>query len=185
MKVACSTGLMLAGVALLAASLLQAGCVADSEGDDPDVPLVGEVEIGGALAAESEFIELTPGQDVDLVPGSQGGYHVWVTLRLTGVEGRVTVERDARQVETDELILRAVPQRFEVATDAKSDWWTWPAVIPSFMCPAPLGLTVYDSEVELGVSIYSEDDELLAEDHIRVVPRCPEGDEFCLSICDG
>ena len=46
---------------------------------------------------------------------------------------------------------------------------------------------VYDEPLRLTGQLFTSDDELLAEDSIEVVPRCPTGDqeEHCHDVCGG
>ena len=68
------------------------------------------------------------------------------------------------------------------------DWWDQTDATPSFMCPSPIGLKVFDVEIALTAQLVDEEtDEIVAEDHIVVTPRCPQGDQnaWCAEICAG
>ena len=156
-------------------------------GDADAATAVGELRLGGAAADGLGFVELTDGEDVELIGGAQGGFHFWTGYRLRGFMGEVRVERSARRVRDGALVLRAPTQVFEVPEDAMEGWWERPEAVASFMCPAPVGIRVYDEELVLHTVIRNRDQDLLAEDELGVIPRCPTGDleAFCLDICDG
>jgi hypothetical protein len=166
--------------ALLLASVL--GC-----GQEPGPSGPGEVEAGSAAADGSGFIEVVDGDQVELIPGAQGGFHVWINVRVHGAAGIFYVERDARRVADDALVLRGIGQPVEVPAEAMEDWWESPTAGPAFMCPTPIGIQVFDQEIEYTVRLVDESEAVIAEDHIVLTPRCPAGDQydFCLEICAG
>lgn len=68
-------------LALLAFGLvLTAGC---PRGEDPPEPTEAQVVLG---TGEWMFEQLEDGQEVELVLGSQGGWHVWASVRAQGLE---------------------------------------------------------------------------------------------------
>ena len=72
---------------------LAGACV---EMDDPIVdPPDIELEAGIAEADGLGFAPIVDGSDFVLEPGAQGGFHVWVNLRVHGLAGEYYVERDA------------------------------------------------------------------------------------------
>jgi hypothetical protein len=154
---------------------------------DPGVELV----LGSASEDRTRFVEVEDGADVPLVPGSQGGFHVWTGVRVRGAAGILHLDRVARRISDDAIILRASTYVMELPDEAADDWWEHPhgeaSALPSFMCPAPLGIDVRDEPLILRAQILSQDDELLAEDELVFTPRCPDGDqaEFCADICSG
>jgi hypothetical protein len=167
------------------AAALACGCEA-GEPTDPPIESDAAIAIGGASAAGEGFIELADGDEVELIPGSQGGFHVWIGMELLGAEGRLRIERQARRVSDDALVLRASTQTLEVPSDAMIDWWRKPDALPSFMCPSPIGIQVFDQEIDFAVQLTDDDGNILAEDTITLIPRCPEGElDFCIQICSG
>jgi hypothetical protein len=170
---------------LLAAAA--AGCGEDPAAATPDGGVVGEgeLELGSAAADGSGFIDVVDGADVELVAGAQGGFHVWTALRLRGAAGHLHLSREARRQRDGALVLHALPQTIEVPDGG--DWWQPDGAIPSFMCPSPVGLKVFDEAIELSASIEDDDGNVVAEGSLVVVPRCPTGDleGFCHDICAG
>lgn len=169
----------------LTGALAVLACACGGSGPEPGPE--GELEVGSAALDGTGFITVADGTEVELVPGAQGGFHVWLNLSVRGVQGALFVERTARRVEDDALILRAPAQRFDVPAAAMIDWWQPEAAAPAFMCPSPIGLAVFDREIYYDVSLTDADGEVVATDTLILLPRCPEGDqrEFCLRICSG
>lgn len=65
---------------LLASFLASASCGGETH-DEPNLAL----ELG---TGEASFQPLMSGQQVQLVAGTQGGYHVWLSLRAQGFQGQ-------------------------------------------------------------------------------------------------
>ncbi len=176
--------------ALTLSAMLCAVAACSEPGDpmieDPPMP-EGELVLGSSEVSGLGFVAVDDGTDVELVAGAQGGFHVWTTLRATGVAGPVYLQREARLVSDGTLILRAQQLYLDVPEDAMEDWWQRDEASPSFMCPTPVGITVFDVEIALSAQLTDEDGTVLAEDHVILIPRCPEGEqrEFCLRICAG
>ena len=152
---------------------------------EPDASLVADMQIGIGLDGSEGFLAVDDGEDTVLSSGAQGGYHVWTAPRFRGAMGTVYLDRKARRVEDGLLVLRASRLVLEIPEGAMDDWWHEDQAFPSFMCPPPIGIQIYDSEIEFTFELLNEDEELLATDTLRLTPRCPEGDEYCLSTCSG
>jgi hypothetical protein len=78
-------GPRLARVALIGALLCTVGCPPP---DDPDVGFIGdagppELEVG---TGDGAFVALSNGDSLELIHGPQGGWHVIVSARMSGVE---------------------------------------------------------------------------------------------------
>lgn len=152
----------------------------------PPPPPDGQLDLGGSEQSGSGFVELEDFDEVDLISGAQGGFHIWTTFRVQGAAGPLYLRREARQVEDGTLVLKALPIRIDVPDDAMDDWWVEADAMASFMCPPPVGVTIYDKELALTAQLTDQDgEEVYAEDDIVLIPRCPEGDtyESCLDIC--
>lgn len=162
------------------------GCAEPVEEPEPSPPLPGELEAGVAVDGQG-FTTVGESAEFTLEPGAQGGFHIWVNLRLLGVSGELYVEREARRVVDGELVSKAIRQYLLVPDDALSDWWENPDPMPSFLCPAPLGLQVNDQELLFDVRVTTEDGAVMAADQMTLTARCPDGAqaEFCLDICSG
>lgn len=182
---------MRAGLLGLCASAILAAC-GEGGGVSPDAgpdagPLSAELVLGAASASGEGFVEVDDGDDAALISGSQGGFHVWIATRLQGVSGTVYLDREARRQSDGTLVLRAARAVLDVPESAEAEMWQAPAALPSFMCPAPLGVKVFDEPMVFRAVLLSEDEVVLGADELVLVPRCPEGDErdFCIQVCSG
>jgi hypothetical protein len=176
-----SRDMLIIVVALAASSA--AGCL---DGTPPIEPL--HMEVGSAVPEEGvSFVVVEDGTQVPLVPGSQGGFHVWLGMRVRGISGRLYVEREARREADQALVFRGLRQIIDIPEDAYQDWWISPSSSPAFMCPSPIGIRVFDEALVFVVRLLDEDEEVLATDRIVLVPRCTEGaqEAFCRDICAG
>jgi hypothetical protein len=177
---------------LSALALALAGCGGAGEAGPDGAPDgsagSAELRVGSTTEDGSGFVPADGGDDVALVAGAQGGFHVWTGARLRGVVGPVLLVRTARRVTDGALVLAATPRHFEVPEAGADDWWQIDAALPSFMCPTPIGIAVRDERLEIAAELRTEgDDRLLAADSIEVTPRCPAGEQaaFCAEICSG
>ncbi len=168
---------------LLGAALAAFGCAEDATDPESDAIL----QLGSADADGMGFVGVTDGTEVELIPGAQGGFHVHIGFDVYGAAGSLRLAREARRVEDEILVLRGTPMTLDVPETAMDSGWQKPKAVPSFMCPSPLGIQVYDREIEFSASISDEDDNVLAEGTLRLIPRCPTGDqqEFCREVCAG
>ena len=166
---------------VLPALLLLVGC-----GDPPSPPPgSGSITLGTTQLDGTGFLSLEG--DSVLVPGAQGGFHVWVKYRVSGMSpGKVTVKRTVRRVSDNKLILNTEGAQ-EVGPMGETGYWEVPTAIPSFMCPSPLGVKVFDTEAVFEVQVLDKQGDVIADDTRFATPRCPTGDQeaFCLSICSG
>ncbi len=181
MRALASSRLFLA--ALLCAPL---GLGCDVDGEEPPVGSEA-LQVGGADYQGTGFVELTDGQDVELVPGAQGGYHVWLNVRVHGAEGSLYLRREARRVVDNVLVLRGLPAVVDVPAEAMTGWWESPLAAPAFMCPSPIGIKVFDEELTFKVLLTDRDGEVLTAEEVVLRPRCPEGDlnAHCRDVCAG
>ncbi|WP_428263187.1 hypothetical protein [Haliangium sp.] len=157
-----------------------AGCGGGSDGDV-------ELLAGTSDANGNGFVEVDDGTPLTLIPGAQGGFHIWLNMRVRGVSGRLYVERQARRVSDDALVFRGLLQLVDVPAEADTEWWESPIAAPAFMCPSPIGIQVFDEPLRFEVHLLDSDENLLATDAVVIIPRCPEDDqaEFCQDICAG
>lgn len=103
-------------------------------GGSGEPPGEAVVELG---TGEWEMVPLDDGQQVELVFGSQGGYHVWASIWAEGIQTEdVTLE-----VETQPADESLPPERSRVVIDFDRDPETggavfigWPAVISQPGC---------------------------------------------------
>ena len=71
---------------------------------DPPPLLDGKLIIGSSDYSGEGYVEISDGEAVELVPGGQGGFHLWTTLRVRDVRGPLILRREARLVSDGSLI---------------------------------------------------------------------------------
>jgi len=148
----------------------------------PPVPPVPPPAAGamtlGMSDVDGTFAPFTEGQDVTLVSGAQGGFHVWLAYRYDGVPGGdAKLSRGAHRLVDDAIVLRTSAE-ITVAVQSPP--------MPMFMCPSPIGLSVIDQPIVFELSMQPDDGSGLVAQHITLVPHCPDAErDFCLRICTG
>jgi hypothetical protein len=170
-------------------ALLAFGCSAPPPHTHPPAPTTTPppsappfaIEIG-APGPDSVPLALTDGQDMTLVAGAQGGFHVWLAYRFKNApQTELTLERDATRVSDGTVVLRF---RGDALVDATGDGWLAPAgPVPMFMCPPPLGVTVVGERIEYQLAVSDLEGNQLGAASVTLVPRCPPDDATCPRIC--
>lgn len=171
---------------LLAAALLAtvgSGCGTGAE--PPDMGHSAAMTLGTADAS-GQFAPLVDGQDVTLVEGAQGGFHVWMKFRVAGMAPQtVHLARTAHRLSDDAPVLRTMTT-IDVGAAATDGAWEVPMALPMFMCPSPIGIRVVDEPIVYDLAMSDDAGHTLAEGSITLVPRCPADQEaFCMKICTG
>lgn len=167
----------------------------------PMPPMRGELTLGTIDTrrfGDTRWVDLVDGDGVELAPGAQGGFHVWVKYRIKGLTGPIRVSRIADRISGDERqrVLTAPSTLLTLPRDVASDFvYESPDPIPSFMCPTPIGVNVIDATLELKVTLEAAEPpppqpaETLTSRTVRLQPRCPPPEDqtraFCLQICQG
>jgi hypothetical protein len=161
------------------------------------------VQLGTINAQQNDyatFIDLVDGQQVELVGGPQGGFHVWTLYRVLG---SVQARSIAVQILADRSPADGSRQRISAAVSQErlsaEPTWELPAPQPTFLCPPPAGVNVLSAPVALQINVYPAADGLAGQPEPTLVPiaqqqlqlqlTCPPpGDaahELCLRICQG
>jgi hypothetical protein len=140
----------------------------------------------GSAATSAALLPFTDGQEVELVAGAQGGFHVWLQYALRGLPAATyTLERDATRVSDGAVVLR-YSGAIDVGVPAADGWSTAPAPIPMFMCPTPIGVSVIGEPIALLLRVVGGDGLERARAGATLVPRCPDAQrDFCTHICSG
>lgn len=172
--------------ALAAACSAWAGCGAQPP---PMMGLTG-VTLGGSTATNGAFVPLVDGQDAPLIPGAQGGFHVWMRYRLTGLSpGTYRVARIAHRVSDGQIVLRIPPDSVDVGAPDANGYWESPMSLPMFMCPSPIGIQVVDEQIRYEIDVLDDSGkQTLSSGQVIMVPRCPsdpQQHDFCYRICTG
>jgi hypothetical protein len=138
----------------------------------------------GTVGADGGWAPLVDGEDVTMVEGAQGGFHVWMKFRLMGVAPMHALElRTAHRAGDGALVLRAMGDADVGAVDGA---WETPAASPMFMCPSPIGLSVIDQPIQFEIALTDETGAAVASGEVALVPHCPAAQlDFCMKICTG
>jgi hypothetical protein len=175
--------------AWLSAAVLAIGC---GGGVTPPPPLPDasspypvEVTLGGANTDSSGFTTLAG--DITMVPGGQGGFHVWVKYRVTGAGAEtVLINYNARRVSDGRLILK---NNISAALGAPGGegYWESPVPIPAFMCPSPIAVVVQDQPLVFQLEVRDTNGALRGGATAMFTPLCPTDNQaaHCVAICNG
>ena len=151
-----------------------------------DGPSDVSVTVGGSDGTAWQTLD--DGADVALHPGAQGGFHVYLHLRVQGLSpGLLTIERVGKRVRDGQVVTRARDRKM---LDAAMDGGAWLQITEPmlvFMCPSPIGIGIEDETIRYELDLTD-----VAGKHGHgektVTPRCPaEADQrtFCERICTG
>jgi len=160
-------------------TVMMMGCTGAPPPSPP--PTASQLVLGDVTGAP-----LTDGQDVTLVAGAQGGFHVWLTWRATDMGAdELVLERTAHRVSDGQLVLRSSTSLWPDAPGADG-WVAAPMPLPMFMCPSPVGLSVIDVPIRFELSFSAVSGTPLVNQSVTLVPHCPvEARDFCQRICNG
>ncbi len=168
-----------------AAAVALACALAGCGGSTPQPHGDAMLALGSAAVDGTGFLPLDG--DQTMVPGAQGGFHVWLKYRVAGMApGRIHVHRESHRVSDDALVLLTDGTQ-DVGAAGSDGWWELPTALPSFMCPTPIGINVIDEAIEFEVTLTTSDGAPLARSSAQATVHCPSGDEaaFCAKICSG
>jgi hypothetical protein len=127
----------------------------------------GVAELG---TGEAEFEPLTDGQIVPIIHGAQGGYHVWLSAQVLGLDARrvsMSIETQRADgtlpVETSHVTVALTPS---TTTEGMREMVGWPAILanPDGVHGAPLRVTIRFADPVSGV---------VASDERTIVPMHP------------
>jgi len=168
-----------------AVTLVTLGCAPPPHDPaSPDaLPAVSPLRLGAA-----DHAALSDGQDVELVAGAQGGFHVWMTWAVGGMRPQaLTLERTAHRLGDGKPVLRT-SATVEIGAPGADGSFAPVDPIPMFMCPSPIGLSVIDQPIVFELRLADEHGATLAGGAVTLVPHCPadgEQRDFCVRICSG
>ncbi|MBI2372412.1 MAG: hypothetical protein HYV07_00300 [Deltaproteobacteria bacterium] len=150
---------------------------------------IGKIVLGGGHDdATPGFVELEPEDPIALLPGIQGGFHMYVNARLTELDGTppssLVFEREARSEASKELLSRG-KQRIELVPGPAGSLETGrPQQL--ITCPTPAGVPAAGHLVLLSVAVSTADsNESLGSAELLVRPTCPTDAlaAYCADIC--
>lgn len=139
--------------------------------------------VGSAPEAGTGF-EAMPGA-ATLRPGSQGGFHVWVSYRVKGGAGPYKADHTVRRASDGKLLSRG-ERRLELGAAGDDGWRQSEAATPAFLCPTPLGVSAIDVDAVFEVTLFAEG-VAVAKQQVKTRLECPTDDQaaFCRQICMG
>ena len=158
-----SASTALPSIALLALALT-AGC----KEEPPPAPGDLAIELG---TGSWRFEPLVDEQDVELVRGAQGGWHVWVSVRAEGLRGDPPIA--TLYIESEVLDLDGVPPSVTEARVAFTPRQDEPGVaeVVGWIHVQNAPACVVDRRIRLRVAVTDEESGRTALDERIVVPR--------------
>lgn len=121
-----------------------------------------------------------------LVSGAQGGFHVWLTVRLTGAPtGPMRVKHTIRR-QSDGTLFSTGERTLEVAEAGADGAWESLPAWPAFLCPSPLGINVLNEPAVIRLELSSKAGAMLGSAEVNSHFVCPADQQaFCERICRG
>lgn len=171
------------GQALAIMVATAAGC-GDSAAPPP--AMEASIVVGTADVDGNGFDALAG--DVTLVPGAQGGFHVWLKYRVTGMApGSMRVRHSAARASDGVPVLVGQSRPVDIGAPGPDGAWEAPKAAPAFMCPAPLDVPIDGTLIRYRVDLLDDHDAPVASGQAEATPHCPTGDQasFCATICSG
>jgi hypothetical protein len=141
--------------------------------------------LGSTALDGSGFVPLDG--DQTLVPGAQGGFHVWIKYRVHGMgPATLAVHRTSRRVSDNALVL-TTDGTLDVGAAGPDGWWQLDHALPNFICPTPLGVSVIDQPLTFDVTLHDDAGAPVATSHAEATVHCPTGSDgdLCRRICSG
>ncbi len=152
----------------------------------PPPPSNASIVVGGTDVAGEGFSPLEG--DVTMVPGGQGGFHVWLKYRVTGMTpGPMRVRHSAARADDGRPVLMGQSRPVDIGAAGPDGAWEAPTAAPAFMCPAPLGVRIDGTRIRYRVELLDGNDHPIVHGEAMATPHCPAGDlsTFCAKICSG
>jgi hypothetical protein len=147
-----------------------------------------QLELGTATpdAGGVGFAEMPA--EATLVPGAQGGFHIWVSYRVKGAAPgtTLTASHTVRRVSDMKLLSRG-SRKLDIETLGQDGWWQSDTATPAFLCPAPLGVSIIDEHAIFEVILTSSDGTEMGRQLVETQLKCPTDGQadFCMRICTG
>jgi hypothetical protein len=143
----------------------------------------GRLALGTTTADGQGFLPFQA--DQVLIAGAQGGFHVWLKLRIAGLPaGDLKLRRAARRA-GDGRVLVETQSVVQVGV-ATGGYWEQPSPVPLFICPTPAGITVVDQAVEADVAVLGANGSTEGSASATFTVHCPDDARAtCLQLCSG
>jgi hypothetical protein len=161
------------------------GC-GSSAGEADIVPADGSLSVGDKqlLIGEGEpmtdsFTAVQDGDTLSLISGPQGGYHVFLQLRVTGVEPGLANLHTKFVHPKASLVLRDQTNSVYLSPlEEGGAELGIPSPVQAFVCPSLVpGYTMQGNELRLNLEL--ETGGVMMESSVMVTLLCPAGDDTC------
>jgi hypothetical protein len=142
-----------------------------------------------AVALQSASLDgMTPQpleSESTLVSGAQGGFHVWLTVKLTGAPlGPMRIKHTIRR-QSDGQLFSTGDRTLDVGEGPDGVWESTPAW-PAFLCPSPLGINVLGEPAVIKLELSIKAGTPLGTAEVKSMFLCPADQQaFCERICKG
>jgi hypothetical protein len=155
------------------------GCGSGGTGATPMTALVQTAGADGTGRLEI-------GSESTLVAGAQGGFHLWLSLRLTHAAlGDVKVKHTIRK-ESDGTLFSTAERTLTVTAPGPGGYWESDPAWPGFLCPSPIGIDILGVPTVVKLEISDTEGKLLGTTEAKTKFACPDSQKsFCESICKG
>jgi hypothetical protein len=149
------------------------------------------IEMSITAAEDTGWQVTRDGDDATMDIGAQGGFHVWMRARASGVCSRAaTLHYEVHTVASGAFIVEGiVAHALAPAEDGKTDvgWLATEHAQPVILCPPPQGTDVIDQELRITTTLTDDTGRAAVAEH-TVRTRCPTANPdvhtTCRRICD-
>lgn len=154
--------------------------------------------VGTATADAATFVPVDSGSDLGLLPGTQGGFHIFIRVRLgsahvdkLGTEW--VLRREARRVDTGAMVSQAEQRITPRGNGLRMVPTGEPGLLETdksmllFLCPTPEGVAVADRLLRVEISASAEGTTSGPQGDLLFRPRCLDSEQrsYCEEICSG
>lgn len=142
-----------------------------------------QLVVGTVSADRTTFVPIKDGQPATLTLGIQGGFHVWLQIRMKNLFPEELILQRAVKLENGSEISHAseVYSTLVPAADEEG-WFELPAARPAIVCPS--SVFAPGKRVRLEVKAIDSRERTAMADAV-VIPTCPSDDPAagCITIC--
>ena len=139
--------------------------------------------MGLAATSTSAWTDVADGADLVLEVGPQGGFHMWLHLRASGLCLDGLQATPEAKTTAAELVASRADVPLSLVDLAEPSGWSGTAMPERLiLCQPPFGIDVIDQPIDISVRVQ---DQLgrTATDSRRLVVRCPTSNQSVLATC--
>ena len=124
--------------------------------------------------------------DSTLTAGAQGGFHVWLNLKVTGAKADATRIKHTIRRKSDGVLFSTGDRTLRIGEPGPDGSWETSPAWPAFLCPSPLGVNVLGETAVIKLELSTVAGEVLGSGEVTTKFTCPAAQQtFCDSICKG